>query len=220
MELPGIKLSFVANLAAPQTYNYANAAKSYLTRYDKDSNGYLEKKELPANFRQFDVWDGDSDGKVYEKEITASYTRMLAPQMSQIRANASSQGNSLFQALDPSGDGRLSLREMRTADQQLTKFDENSDDQITQAEIPVALSVHFGLGNARYSYRVGQGTQPGTARTANNDAPEWFTRMDRNGDGDLTLKEFLGGKEEFEKLDTNNDGFIEPKEAKAISESK
>ena len=38
--------------------------------------------------------------------------------------------------------------------------------------------------------------------------------MDRNGDGDLTLKEFLGGKEAFAKLDTNNDGFIEPREAR------
>ena len=220
VELPGIKMSFVANLAATRTYNYASTAKSYLTRFDKDSNGYLEKKELPANFvRQFDIWDGDKDAKVYEKEITASYTRMLAPQMSQIRANASSQGNSLFQALDISGDGRLSLREMKTADQRLKKFDENEDNQITQAEVPISLSVHFGLGNAGFTNRGSQGARPTTTRPANSDAPTWFTRMDRNGDGDLTLKEFLGDKEEFKRLDTNSDGFIEPNEAKAVSNS-
>ncbi|MDA0588835.1 MAG: hypothetical protein O2820_18900 [Planctomycetota bacterium] len=39
--------------------------------------------------------------------------------------------------------------------------------------------------------------------------------MDRNGGGDVTLKEFLGEKADFEKLDTNKDGFIEPGEAKA-----
>ena len=37
--------------------------------------------------------------------------------------------------------------------------------------------------------------------------------MDRNGDGDVTLKEFLGDEVQFRKLDTNGDGFIEPKEA-------
>ena len=42
----------------------------------------------------------------------------------------------------------------------------------------------------------------------------------RNGDGDLTLKEFLGEAEEFKKLDTNDDGFIEPKEAKAATANK
>jgi hypothetical protein len=38
--------------------------------------------------------------------------------------------------------------------------------------------------------------------------------MDRNGDGDLTLKEFLGRQSDFRKLDSNADGFIEPEEAR------
>ena len=44
--------------------------------------------------------------------------------------------------------------------------------------------------------------------------PEWFVRMDRNGDGDVTLQT-LGEEEQFKKLDANGDGFIELKEAEA-----
>ncbi len=221
IEFPGVKLSLTANLNKARTYNYSATAKSLLTRYDKDGNGYLDKKELAGNLaRQLELWDSDGDGKVYAKEITASYARMQAPQSSQIRATASSGGNSLFQTLDVSGDGRLSLREMRTAHERIMTFDKNKDKRIARDEIPVALSISVGLGNAGYAYyRSTQGRPGGNRPAAPNDAPDWFTRMDRNGDGDVTLKEFLGDKEAFQKLDTNSDGFIEPKEAKAADKA-
>ena len=221
VELPGIKVSLAANLTT-RTYNYERTGTSLLTRYDKDNNGYLEKDEIPGNVaRQFEMWDADEDGKVYAKEIVATYTRMLAPQMSQVRATAANQGNPLFQALDQSGDGRLSLREMRTASQRINTFDEDKDNRITQGEIPVTLSVMFSLGNASTAvYRTAAGGRPGTNRPVASGAPEWFTRMDRNGDGDVTLKEFLADEKEFKKLDTNDDGFIEPKEAKQAEGSK
>ena len=38
-------------------------------------------------------------------------------------------------------------------------------------------------------------------------------RMDRNQDGDLTWKEFLGPRHVFEALDANKDGLIDPEEA-------
>jgi len=38
----------------------------------------------------------------------------------------------------------------------------------------------------------------------------------RNGDRDVTLKEFLGDEAEFKQFDTNTDGFIEAQEAAAI----
>ena len=39
--------------------------------------------------------------------------------------------------------------------------------------------------------------------------------MDRNGDGDLTLKEFLGDEAEFRQLDADRDGLIAAGEAVA-----
>jgi hypothetical protein len=43
--------------------------------------------------------------------------------------------------------------------------------------------------------------------------PEWFRRMDRNRDGDLSRAEFLGSDEQFRRIDTNGDGLISPEEA-------
>jgi len=39
--------------------------------------------------------------------------------------------------------------------------------------------------------------------------------MDRNGDGDISPREFIGSAEEFRKLDLDGDGFISVAEAKA-----
>jgi Ca2+-binding EF-hand superfamily protein len=219
LELPGVRLTFVANRLAPQRINYEQNAKAMLVQFDKDSNGYLEASEVPANVaQQLTMWDENEDGKVYAEEITASYARQTAPQASQVAANVASQGNSLFQTLDQTGDSRLSLREMRGASERILALDKDEDGQITQREIPATFTVTFGLGNSGLGYRVVQvGAMPGGAAPAPaGKGPEWFVRMDRNSDGDVTLKEFLGDEAEFKQLDTNADGFIEAKEAATI----
>ena len=223
LELPGVRLSFIANRAAPPAASYEQNAKAMLMQFDKDSNGYLEKSEVADNVaQQLAMWDENEDGKVYAEEITASYARLAAPQTSQVAANVASQGNSLFQTLDQTGDSRLSLREMRAASARILALDKDADGQITQHEIPATYTVTFGLGNSGFGYRVVQvGAMPGGAAPAPaGNGPEWFTRMDRNNDGDVTLKEFLGDETEFKQLDANADGFIEAKEAAAIEAAK
>src|SRR6185437_4376532 len=42
----------------------------------------------------------------------------------------------------------------------------------------------------------------------------WFSKMDRNRDGDLSPREFLGTVEDFRKLDTDGDGLISVEEAR------
>ena len=221
VELSGNKIDFQANLSLPVTANYKQTAKRYMTRYDANGNGYIEKKEMPNGLiAQFDLWDADKNGKVYPKEIADTYKRQRAPYNTQVRAAALSDGNALFRSIDMSGDGRLSLREMKTAHEQILTLDKNKDGRIEAAEIPAVISVAFSQGNtSANSYRRALENRAGS-RPAASDAPKWFTRMDRNGDGDLTLREFLGTKEGFSKLDTNGDGFIELKEAKAIEKPK
>jgi hypothetical protein len=41
--------------------------------------------------------------------------------------------------------------------------------------------------------------------------------MDRNADGDLSLREFPGTREQFARLDANGDGLIDAAEAEMIT---
>lgn len=222
VELPGVAVTFEVNTAATVNLDYAQAAQRMLDQYDGDKNEYLELSELPQNFaQQFAAWDGDSDGKVFKQDIVEGYTRAQVPQQTQIQASVTRSGDPLFPALDLSGDSRLSLREMKTAEVQLSALDADGDGRLTRIEVPDTYAVNFRIGNGGYrQYQVLAVGRGGFRQPAppTGDGPAWFLRMDRNGDGDVTLKEFLGDREAFATIDTNSDGFIEPAEAKAASE--
>ena len=53
------------------------------------------------------------------------------------------------------------------------------------------------------------------ARTTTGDI-DWFRKMDRNSDGDISRREFSGAIEVFSKLDLDRDGLISPDEARRI----
>ena len=50
--------------------------------------------------------------------------------------------------------------------------------------------------------------------------PDWFQKMDRNHDGDVSRREFLGPRDQFDRLDRDNDGLIDPEEARAAVAAK
>ena len=43
--------------------------------------------------------------------------------------------------------------------------------------------------------------------------------MDRNRDGDVSRREFLGPREQFDRLDRDKDGLIDPDEASAAAKA-
>ncbi|GIS63333.1 MAG: hypothetical protein CM1200mP2_55580 [Planctomycetaceae bacterium] len=61
---------------------------------------------------------------------------------------------------------------------------------------------------------------PTTPTADRRGGPRWFRRMDRNGDGDVSGREFLGGLSLFDRLDKNRDGLISPGEAKVLEPNK
>jgi hypothetical protein len=45
--------------------------------------------------------------------------------------------------------------------------------------------------------------------------PQWFVKMDRNSDGEISPAEFLGARSSFDRLDANRDGLMDAEEATA-----
>ena len=50
-------------------------------------------------------------------------------------------------------------------------------------------------------------------------APVWFKKMDRNGDGDVSAREFNGPPSLFQRMDPDGDGLISPEEARAYEKA-
>lgn len=218
LELSGVRIALHVHVAAPRDTNYQAAAAPYLARFDKDRNGYLEASEVPAGLTaQLAQWDADEDGKVYAPEIAAAFARSAAPAATQAVAIVSGEASSLFRTLDYSGDGRLSMREMQSSAERIKRLDKDRDGRISDAEIPSLMVVSFALASdTGASPQFNGGNEPAPASPA-ADPPEWFIRMDRNGDGDLTLREFLGDESDFRTLDADGDGFVDGREARAAS---
>ena len=51
------------------------------------------------------------------------------------------------------------------------------------------------------------------------DGPEWFRRMDRNQDGDVSPREFLGTSAQFATLDSDQDKLLSAAEAEAAEKT-
>src|SRR5262249_35442739 len=120
------------------------------------------------------------------------------------------------------GDGRLSVRELRAAGKLLERLDLDRDGKLSRGEIPAHHSIGLALGPGGGDpfgrvvlvppRRVGMDRPP--ARGAVR-GPVWFQKMDRNRDGDVSRKEFLGSEALFREIDTDGDGLISVEEAEA-----
>jgi Ca2+-binding EF-hand superfamily protein len=221
VEIGGLRLELLADDLLP-SQDFEAQARTTLERLDADQNGYLEEAEvddqeeaLPAG--TFKSWDTDEDGKVYAAELAAYLKSQQAPAVSRIRATVGDADDPYFVALDTDSDGRLSLREMRSAAARLSLLDANADGRLTSGEIPtvVTLAVDRGDGNPPMMRRARRVRS--ADGTPDGEAPRWFSGMDRNADRDLSPAEFLGTPEQFARLDLNSDGFIDPSEAHSAS---
>src|SRR5262249_8029024 len=130
-------------------------------------------------------------------------------------------GHGFFEALDRNHDGRLGLRELRLASDTLRDLRKPGQTVLRPTDPPRRLHLEVVRGSFQLFGTGGMGgstvpTIVGPPRAPVG--PLWFQRMDRNQDGDLTWKEFLGPRRVFEELDTDHDGLIDPKEAEKATE--
>ncbi len=199
---------------------YASQAKSLLQRYDKNKNGYVEAEEVEANQAlksQFDNWDQDGNGMVYEREILEYYQRQQEPRQHQASIAAVERNFPLLAALDGDRDGRLNLQELYGTPQELQELDHDQDGTLERGELPRTIDLVFSRSS--YAYQGGRRgiRRPAFNRPNGQDAAgsslDWFQAMDRNRDGVVSRREFLGTERQFRQLDQNGNRFLEESEA-------
>jgi Ca2+-binding EF-hand superfamily protein len=177
---------------------------------DVDKLGYVEKKKVAQDqfLRDlFDLADRDGDGKLTEKELKDYLDLQARGSSCTTTLQGNDQGRSLFDLFDTDRDSRLSVREMRTAWTRMQPYVKATDNALTKADVPRRLTFVLGQGQNVFF----QNSPPNRSGPA---APLWFTKMDRNNDGDISPKEFLGTEEVFRMLDADGDGLISAEEAR------
>jgi Ca2+-binding EF-hand superfamily protein len=180
--------------------------KDYLTKAEADKTDFLRGV--------FAFADRDGDGKLTQKELNAFFEAIGAGAGAFATLTVADHGAGLFELLDADRDGRLSIRELRTGWARVAPWDKAKAGAVTRDQIPrqYQLTVRQGPGDdPRFRFvpqPVGVVRSPNAGR-----GPLWFRKMDKNGDGDVSPREWLGSMEDFKKIDTDGDGLISAEEA-------
>ncbi len=234
----GVRMSVIARGGASS--NRTNT-KGYLGQTfvmaDGDKSQSLDESEFPgiqaaldqtgvkATFKELDA---DGDLQLTRDELFGYSEREQAAIASRIEVTVEQDGKTLFGLLDANEDRRLTTREFRGGPEVLKKYDGNGDGRFAETELGTEYVLTIGLGRSDFarlqgktmamdmmSMNSGDAILPGRASLS---GPEWFRRMDRNQDGDLSPREFLGTADQFKTLDADNDLLISVSEAESVTE--
>ncbi len=203
---------------------FGGARQFYVQQFKqtlKDKKDYLERKDIDNNGNSqflrglFTFADRNGDGKLTEKELGVFFDAIEDGMNASVSLSVTDHGSGLFELIDANRDGRLSIRELRTAWERIAPWDKGNTGTIRRDQIPrqYSLTVRQGTVDGRFRSTVRLRSPRGQPVANSGRGPMWFRKMDRNGDGDVSPREWLGSIEDFRKIDTNGDGLISADEA-------
>lgn len=200
---------------ADPSFRVEAASKLLFQELDLDGNEYLEGAEIQDNPFLKDAvssLDTDENGKIYFDEFVAYIKPRFDVARNRCELLIVEQGRTLFEILDSDRDGRLSHREIRAIAEKLALWDTNADGQLSSEEIPLQYRMIGAEGTLLRSFPSNIATN--SSRRSGTTGPTWFQKMDRNRDGEVSKREFLGDVDLFDKIDVNKDGTIDASEAR------
>ncbi len=160
--------------------------------------------------------DRNQDGKLTHAELEQFLALVEQGVTCPLVVTLTERGRNLFYHLDRDADGRLDLQELNSTFAQVSAL--GGADGWTRSQVPhyvqIALQRGFAsdaFGPVPLATPASLSKAPVAARSAKG--PAWFQAMDKNGDGFVSPREFLGPAELFRQLDRNGDGLISVEEA-------
>jgi len=181
----------------------------------------MGQAQLNVDFERADV---NEDEQLSRDELYAWIETTTLATQSRIEVGIRQDGKTLFSLLDRNSDRRLAQRELQEGQAVLDKYDVNDDNELAETELGTSYILQISLGKTDWDR---QGPAMMNNEMASTDAilpgiesltgPQWFRRMDRNQDGDLSRREFLGTEGQFHQLDADSDGLIDADEAESIA---
>jgi hypothetical protein len=225
VDLGAIRLDIHVEDGQTVVENARKGLRARIVAADANQDGYVEESEIPQVNNQpaplgglFKTLDRNHDGKLYPSEADEYVDLQAIAARGRLTLSASDEGRALFGLLDLDRDRRLGAREVLNTAARVAACDRDKDGRVAPDEIPHHIQILLTRGDLS---ALVMPTAPGAISTSAGGAglasqgPGWFRKMDRNGDGDVSRREFLGSRDQFDNLDRDHDGLIAADEAAA-----
>ena len=205
--------AFVATPVIAADNDYARSEQGFY-RLDTSHDGNIDKTEAqawPWLQQNFDRFDHDRDGKLGKDEFAEAVNAARTARGDGRGAfGATGDASRMFDSLDTNHDGNIDKTEAQARpwlQQNFDRFDGDRDGKLGKDEFAAAVSAERA---ARRDSRGGAGATSNAASNATS-AYNQFDTLDKNNDGKLDPTEVQSLpwlQQNFSQYDTNHDGTL------------